>query len=78
MPDSSSPPVRADARVADVMARWPMTVEVFLRRRMACPGCPMAPFITVAEAAASYGIDPRDLTADLHAAVLSAGSDDQP
>lgn len=51
--------------VAEVMERWPVTVGVFNRRRMACPGCVMAPFMTVTEAAASYGLPPAELATDL-------------
>ena len=51
--------------VAEVMDRWPVSVGVFNRRRMACPGCVMAPFMTVAEAAISYGLSPAELEADL-------------
>lgn len=58
-----------------VMARWPATVAVFNRCRMACPGCVMAPFMTVAEAARAYGLDADGLGADLTAAI---GSDRAP
>jgi hybrid cluster-associated redox disulfide protein len=44
-------------------------MQVFVRRRMACPGCAMAPFMTLAEAAASYGIDPQQLVSELETAV---------
>lgn len=47
--------------VADVMERWPATVQVFNARRMACPGCVMSPFMTVADAAASYNLDEAEL-----------------
>lgn len=43
--------------VAEVMSRWPETVSVFNSRGMACPGCSMAPFMTVAEAAEAYHAD---------------------
>jgi hybrid cluster-associated redox disulfide protein len=55
--------------VDDVMARWPETVPVFHRRRMACPGCVMAPFMTVAEAARSYAQPEDELAADLARAI---------
>lgn len=55
--------------VAEVMDRWPASVGVFNRRRMACPGCVMAPFMTVAEAARSYGLPPAELAADLVEAI---------
>ncbi|MEQ9334297.1 DUF1858 domain-containing protein [Thalassobaculum sp.] len=55
--------------VGDVMGRWPETVEIFHRRRMACPGCAMAPFMTVAEAARSYDLSERLFAEDLIAAI---------
>lgn len=39
-----------------------------MRRRMACPGCAMAPFMTLAEAAATYRLDPQRLLAEIEAA----------
>lgn len=60
--------------VGDVMERWPQTVEVFVRRRMACPGCVMAPFMTVAEAARSYDVPDGDLADDLADAIPVAGT----
>ena len=57
--------------VSAVFAR-PGVMTVFVRYRMACPGCAMAPFMTLAEAAASYGLDPDRLLADLNAAMQSA------
>lgn len=58
----------AEDTISDVLERWPAAVAVFLHRRMACPGCTMAPFMTVGEAARSYGIPTADLLADLRAA----------
>ncbi len=55
--------------VAEVMERWPESVLVFNRRRMACPGCVMAPFMTVMEAAGSYDIAAAELASDLLTAV---------
>jgi len=37
--------------VEEVLAAWPQTLAVFLTRRMACPGCAMARFQTLADAA---------------------------
>ncbi len=54
--------------VAELFRRWPRAAAVFAGRGMACPGCAMAPFDTVAEAASSYGIDPVELVAELSAA----------
>ncbi len=77
MADPSAAPVGADMLVADVMQRWPATASVFLRHGMACPGCPMAPFMTVAEAAASYRIALDHLVADLRRAMPPAGAGDR-
>jgi hybrid cluster-associated redox disulfide protein len=51
--------------VQTVIERWPGTTAVFLRRRMACVGCDLAPFMTIAEAAASYGIPAPELESEL-------------
>jgi hybrid cluster-associated redox disulfide protein len=78
MADPSAAPVGADMLVADVMQRWPSTATVFLRHGMACPGCPMAPFMTVGEAAASYRIPLDRLVADLCMAVPRARAESRP
>jgi hybrid cluster-associated redox disulfide protein len=59
----------ADLPVAALMQRWPQTAALFTRRRMACPGCVMAPFMSVAEAAEAYGLEPEALIGDLLAVV---------
>jgi hybrid cluster-associated redox disulfide protein len=51
------PKLEADLIVADVLARWPQTISVFIRHRMACVGCPIAPFETLAEVTAIYDLD---------------------
>lgn len=58
-----------DQIVEDLLARWPETVPVFLRLKMACVGCDLAGFETVAEAAQAYGIAVERLLADLTAAI---------
>jgi hybrid cluster-associated redox disulfide protein len=56
--------------VADVLAAGERAVQVFLERRMGCPGCPFAPFETVQEVADIYGANAQEL-AD---ALLGAGA----
>jgi len=51
------PKLSADLIVADVLARWPQTISVFMCHRMACVGCPIAPFETLAEVAVIYELD---------------------
>ncbi len=71
-----SPPGDApalDLTVADVLARWPATLSVFLAHGfapLANPGlrAALAPRVTVAQAARMRGRDPAALLADLRAA----------
>jgi hybrid cluster-associated redox disulfide protein len=51
--------------VSEVLERWPATAAVFVRRCMACAGCAMAPFDTIDEAAAVYGIRAEGFLAEL-------------
>ncbi|MBX3050092.1 MAG: DUF1858 domain-containing protein [Caldilineaceae bacterium] len=63
--------IQAELTVAETLERWPQTIPVFLRRRMACVGCPVTPFETLAEAAVIYEIDlPRFLN-DLRQSITS-------
>lgn len=55
--------------VADILAATPPAARVFHERGMACPGCPFAPFETLADAAEAYGADPVALAAAVADAV---------
>jgi hybrid cluster-associated redox disulfide protein len=62
------PDLHSGSTLSEVMRQRPQTVGVFIALRMACPGCAMSPFETVATAAAEYGLDSDDLLARLAAA----------
>lgn len=49
--------VHSKLNVTDVVNCWQETIPVFLRHRMACIGCPMSSFETVAGAATVYGLN---------------------
>ena len=51
------PTLTADLTVAEVLARWPQTIHVFIRHRMACAGCPVTRFESLAEVAVIYGLN---------------------
>jgi hybrid cluster-associated redox disulfide protein len=51
------PQLEANLTVDEVLACWPQTIPVFLYHRMACVGCAMAPFETLAEVATIYKLD---------------------
>jgi hybrid cluster-associated redox disulfide protein len=55
--------------IAALLARWPETAAVFMARRMACVGCEMNRFETIADAAAVYGVSTYDLIGALRRAI---------
>jgi hybrid cluster-associated redox disulfide protein len=60
--DGSDPPL------ADLFQVCPEVALLFLARRMACVGCPIAPFHTVADACREYGLAEGRFRAALAAA----------
>lgn len=63
--------------VSDLMQGWPQTVPVFVKHHMACPGCVMAPFMTIREVAAEYGLPEDQLVQDLAEAMPQEQWDDR-
>lgn len=55
-----------------LLKRWPAAAEVFQRRKMACPGCAVAAFYTIVDAAEIYGLSPDLLLAEIAAAIAAA------
>lgn len=55
--------------IAAMLARWPQTASVLVARRMACVGCEMNSFETIADAAAAYGMSVHELIRDLRYAI---------
>lgn len=47
----------AGEMVAEAMRRKPAIIKVFMRHGMACVGCAIGPYHTLAEASAEYGLD---------------------
>ena len=74
----TAPAIDADSIVRLVMDGFPETVAVFVRRRMHCPGCAMAAFMTLGEAAASYAVEPAELVAELRRAAASRAAGGRP
>jgi hybrid cluster-associated redox disulfide protein len=56
----------------ELQQRWPATIRVLIRRRMACVGCPMARFDSVRDLALNYGIPLEDLRLELAQAAAQA------
>lgn len=64
----------AELTMAELMSGRPAVVPVLLRHGLACPGCAMAPFMTVREAAEAYGLELGALLDELAAADRPAAS----
>lgn len=62
MSDANAP---MNMSVAELIERRPESIRVFMQYRMACVGCDIAPFETVAEALAIYGVDREQFAQDL-------------
>ncbi len=62
-----------DLPLADLMDRWPAVIPVFMRHRMLCVGCLIAPFHTVTDACREHGLDEEAFLAELQRAAGVAG-----
>ena len=60
--------------VQEVLTHWPALIAVFLRHRMACPGCPMARFLNLREAARAYGLSPASFLEELRLEIRKGGT----
>lgn len=67
-------PLLAELTVAEVLDRWPQAIPVFLRHRLACVGCAMAPFDTLADVAAIYGLQLSRFLDELQQTIQREGS----
>ncbi len=63
---------------AEVMQRWPTTIPVFIRHCLACVGCPFAPFETLAEIPAIYGLPLDDFMRELQQTIDSTARPTEP
>jgi hybrid cluster-associated redox disulfide protein len=67
------PLIHLEHTVEQTLDQFPLLAAVFVRRGMACAGCAMACFDTLAEAARTYGHEPDAFLAELHAASSDEG-----
>jgi hybrid cluster-associated redox disulfide protein len=72
MPSIQPVLIQQDHNLERLFADHPATIGVFVARGMACPGCAMAPFETIADAAREYGLPTDALLRDVRRAVASA------
>lgn len=60
-------PIQPSTTVAETLARIPSAAQVFLKRRMSCVGCAIAPFETLAEVCSVYDVSIDQLLDELTA-----------
>lgn len=60
--------VTANNTIAELLAVHPAAARVLVNHRMHCVGCDIAPFETIGDACAIYGVAVEELFADLHVA----------
>jgi len=65
----------ANFTIAETLSRWPQTIYTFMRHQMACPGCAMTRFETLAEAARNYGLDAGQFMEELASTIQSPQGD---
>lgn len=63
--------VLTELTVTELLARWPQAIPVFLRHQMACVGCTMSPFETLADVTAVYGIPLPHFVGELQQTIYS-------
>jgi len=67
------PLVFLERTVEQTLNQFPVLAAVFVRRGMACVGCAMARFDTLAEAAHTYGQETENFLAELDDAARDEG-----
>ncbi|MFZ1396034.1 MAG: DUF1858 domain-containing protein [Candidatus Promineifilaceae bacterium] len=55
----------AELTLEELFQRWPETAVAFQRHQMACIGCVVASFYTVADAVRVYGLNPAEFLQEL-------------
>jgi hybrid cluster-associated redox disulfide protein len=65
-------PITARMSIAEIIANYPQTMEVFLKYGFHCFGCMGASFENLKQAAKTHGIKLVDLLRDLNKAVKKA------
>ena len=63
--------ITSNMTIAEVQDRWPQTIPAFREYAVACVGCDLAAFCTIAEAAQEYQIEVERLLTELQACITS-------
>lgn len=58
-----------DLTLEELMTHWPVSVSVFIKYRMHCVGCLIAPYHTIIDACIEHGVNEDDFRAELFHAI---------
>jgi hybrid cluster-associated redox disulfide protein len=58
--------ITKDMTFAEVLQRYPATVNIFLKHGMSCVGCPLSRSETIEQGASVHGIDVKKLVDELN------------
>ncbi|VAW43416.1 hypothetical protein MNBD_CHLOROFLEXI01-2854 [hydrothermal vent metagenome] len=72
-----SPIDLAELTVDGILARWPQTIQVFRRYKLACVGCTIGPYCDINMVADIYNVPLQQFLDDLNAVILKDGCDDK-
>ena len=67
--------IAPDMTVDEIMRRWPATMQVFIRNRMICVGCPIGSFHTVKDACDAHDLAEDTFSSELLEAIRSKEAD---
>lgn len=62
-------PSLSQKTIDEVLTNWPETAVVFKRHNMACIGCDVAHFYTVADAASVYKLSVAEFVSELESVI---------
>ena len=64
-------PISPTTPILKVVEKYPQTIAVFNELNMACPGCSISPYHTIADSAREYSLHPKELLQALNDALAS-------
>jgi hybrid cluster-associated redox disulfide protein len=64
-------PLTANNTIAELLATHPVAARVLIDRRMHCVGCDVAPFETIRDACAIYGVAIDEFLEDIRRAIAT-------
>ena len=70
---AEKPKITKDMSIADIVSKYPETMDVMVKHGMHCIGCAAAHFENLAQGCEAHGIDVDAMVKDMNEAVEKAG-----